>query len=413
MTVKIEQYLSEKGNHIVFPKMGILAQSAQAKGKKINATIGMAYDDQGKIMFLENVYGDLKFDPAEVFPYAPTYGLADLRTVWQERLIKNNDLNKEHISLPIVTSGISHALNLVGFLFVNPKDKIIMSDKFWSNYKMLLGNYHNGEIVTYNTFTDNGYDLDSLFKVVDEQESKRKILLLNFPHNPSGYMISKQEVEKLVEMIKSRTAQGDYFTIICDDSYTSLIFEQESYQKSIFSALYELENVLAIKLDGVSKEMLSWGLRVGFITYGSKDLSKEELFELEQKTDASIRGSISSCSRLSQKLILDALQTQETEEEINNKNEILKKRYQKVRESLKNEKYQQFFKALPCNAGYFISLELAQGLVAEQVRQKLLEKYDTGVIVLGDLIRISFASISESLMEELFENIYQACGELA
>jgi len=41
------QMLSDRGKGIFFPKLGILSQSAQAKGKNINATIGEAIEDNG------------------------------------------------------------------------------------------------------------------------------------------------------------------------------------------------------------------------------------------------------------------------------------------------------------------------------------------------------------------------------
>ena len=44
--------LSERGKNIFFPKLGILAQAAQAKGKTINATIGEAVEDNGTSMHL-------------------------------------------------------------------------------------------------------------------------------------------------------------------------------------------------------------------------------------------------------------------------------------------------------------------------------------------------------------------------
>ena len=50
--------LSEKGKAIYFPKMGILAQGNAAKGKEINATIGTAYEDDGKPMILPSIAAD-------------------------------------------------------------------------------------------------------------------------------------------------------------------------------------------------------------------------------------------------------------------------------------------------------------------------------------------------------------------
>ena len=57
-------------------------------------------------------------------------------------------------------------------------------------------------------------------------------------------------------------------------------------------------------------------------------------------------------------------------------------------------------------------VELADNIESEQLRQVLLEKYDTGVIATGNLIRIAFSSIGKSQIPELFENIFNACQEI-
>ncbi|MFA6919361.1 MAG: hypothetical protein WC244_04640, partial [Patescibacteria group bacterium] len=47
--------LSKKGSAIYFPKKGILSQGAEAKGKKINATIGIALENDGSSMSLQSL----------------------------------------------------------------------------------------------------------------------------------------------------------------------------------------------------------------------------------------------------------------------------------------------------------------------------------------------------------------------
>src|SRR3989338_2412839 len=72
--------LSEKGKAIFFPKKGILAQTADAKGKEINATIGIALEEDGSPMSLRSIASHIKgIDPKEVFTYAPSQGKPELR----------------------------------------------------------------------------------------------------------------------------------------------------------------------------------------------------------------------------------------------------------------------------------------------------------------------------------------------
>jgi len=55
---------------------------------------------------------------------------------------------------------------------------------------------------------------------------------------------------------------------------------------------------------------------------------------------------------------------------------------------------------------------LKENIDGEALRQLLLEKYDTGVINMNNIIRIAFSAVAEKNIPLLFENIYLACNEL-
>ncbi|MCE1200199.1 MAG: hypothetical protein LWW85_14620, partial [Marinilabiliales bacterium] len=78
---------------------------------------------------------------------------------------------------------------------------------------------------------------------------------------------------------------------------------------------------------------------------------------------------------------------------------------------LSNPVYGRYFIPLPFNSGYFMCIEMKDGVVAEEVRKILLEKYSTGVIVFGNLIRIAFSAVPEEKIEQLIDNIHNACQD--
>ena len=83
-------------------------------------------------------------------------------------------------------------------------------------------------------------------------------------------------------------------------------------EESIFSSLCNLhENVLAVKVDGATKEDYVWGFRVGFITYGIKNGDAELYTALENKTAGAVRGNISNAANISQTLLLTAFNSPE------------------------------------------------------------------------------------------------------
>ncbi|MDA2922760.1 aminotransferase class I/II-fold pyridoxal phosphate-dependent enzyme [Patescibacteria group bacterium AH-259-L07] len=405
----IYNLLSENGKAIFFPKKGILSQTREAKGKKINATIGIAVEDDGSPVRLTSIAKNISLDPKDIFPYAPSYGKPELRKVWQNMIKKKNPSLKARISLPVVTTGLTQGLSISGYLFINPGDKIILPDKFWPNYKLIFENAYNGILDTFNTFKNGGFDVGSFEKKLKKQKGK-KIILLNFPNNPTGYTLTNKEAKELAKIIKENSEIGNEIIVICDDAYFGLVYKKGIYKQSVFSLFADLDkNVLAIKIDGATKEDYTWGLRVGFITYASKGISKGCFSVLESKTGGIIRGNISSSSHLSQSLVLKAITSLRYENEKTKKYNFLKSRFNKVEQVLKNNKYSKFFSVLPYNSGYFMCIELRKGLDPEKIRQVLLNKYDTGVIAGENFLRIAFSSVSEKHISKLFENIYNAC----
>lgn len=411
----IYNLLSEKGKAIYFPKAGILKQTAEAKGKKFNATIGMAIEDNGTPMRLPSIAKNILLNPQDIFPYAPSYGIPELRKTWQQMIRVKNPSLKGIISLPLVTHALSHGLSIAGYLFVNPGDKIIITDKFWGNYRLIFENGYGGNLSPFNTFNNNGFDTESLKQKLKQQTGKQ-IILLNFPNNPAGYTPTEKEAEKIVEIIKESADQGNEIVVIIDDAYFGLVYKPGIYKESLFSQLADLhENILAVKIDGATKEDYVWGLRVGFITYASKIISEETCLALEAKTAGAIRGNISNASRLSQSLVLKAVTSPTYRKEKLNKYRLLKKRFDKVQEVLQDNKnkYSNYFSTLPHNSGYFMCIELKDGLDAEKIRQTLLNQYSTGVIAIGNLLRIAFSSVAGKDIHTLFENIYNACKSLS
>ncbi|MCJ7739898.1 aminotransferase class I/II-fold pyridoxal phosphate-dependent enzyme [Candidatus Microgenomates bacterium] len=404
--------LSQKGQSIYFPKEGILAQSAEAKGTKYNATIGIALDEDKTPTRLPSIAGKIKLPPKDVFPYAPSFGKMELRESWLANIKKKNPDLKTVTSLPIVTSALTHALSIIGYLFVNPEDKIILADKFWGNYRLIFEYGFEAVLDTYNTFAGNSFDLSAFEKKINDSKGQKIILLFNFPNNPAGYTPTVKEAKQLVTIINKQAAKGKKILVILDDAYFGLVYKSGIITQSLFPFLSNLhKNVLAVKLDAVTKEEYAWGLRIGFITYGGQNLDKEAYQALEAKTAGAVRGSISNASHLSQSLILTGLSSSSYRKEKQQNYLMLKKRFQMVEKVLKVKKYQEYFSPLPFNSGYFMCLELKKGLEGEKVRQTLIKKYDTGVIAIKNLLRIAYSSVPTSDIPQLFENIYLACRE--
>jgi len=412
--------LSELGKEFFFPK-GILTQTAEAKEKadRHDATIGIAKEGPEAMYlkcFMESIK-DLGVD--DIFPYAPTTGRPELRRAWfQEMLKKNPGLKGKAISLPIVTSGLTHGLGLVGDLFVDPGDTVILPDKNWSNYKMMLSTCRKALINQHTFFNDSGgFNLEAFQAAVDEvaSEKGKVVTILNFPNNPTGYTLTERESMAVRDILIGAADSGANVVAVVDDAYFGLFFDDSAMKESVFVHLADShQRILAIKLDGATKEDYVWGFRVGFISYsvgGTGD--RDALFNaLEKKTGGAIRAQISNCPHLSQSIVLKAMSLPDYNQQKREKYEIMKARAQKVKQVLSDEKYNSAWEPYPFNSGYFMCLRL-KGIDAEELRKHLLDKYGVGVIALDESdIRIAFSCLEVEDIEDLFDTMLQAVKDL-
>lgn len=416
----IMEMLSAIGRELFFPK-GILTQSAEAKQKahKYNATAGIAKEGH-HTMYLNSVMTSIKdIRPSESLTYAPSYGIPELRKAWQASLYqKNSSLDGKTISLPVVTCGITHGVSTFADLWIDPGDVVILPDMMWGNYNMILSVRKDARIRHYSIFTDDGrLNLQSFEEVVQDEARKNKkiTVLINFPHNPSGYTATDREGNRMVDILTQIAKSGTNVLTVTDDSYFGLFYEPDILQESLFARFCGRHpRLLAIKLDGCTKENYVWGLRVGFITYGvSAATDAAAVYDaLEKKTAGCIRGTISNASHLGQTIVLKSMQDEKFPAEKEDKFETMQKRALRVKAVLADAKYQEAWDVYPFNSGYFMCLRL-RTVSAEKLRLHLLDKYGVGLIALGEEnLRVAFSCLEEEDIQELFDIILQGVRDL-
>jgi aspartate/methionine/tyrosine aminotransferase len=416
----VYEMLSEVGKNLFFPK-GILTQSAEAKEKayRFNATIGMA-TERGRTMYLPSVMSLLNgLEPEEALTYAPSFGIMPLRKMWKEHMIqKNPSLSSALISLPVVTHALTHGLSVLADMWVDPGDVVILPDKMWGNYSLIFSVRRGARIAQYPLFDEKGrFDLRSFEKciIAYAKDRGKVIVILNFPNNPTGYTVSPQEGDGIVQILTTVAGDGTRVLVITDDAYFGLFYDEDVLKESIFGRLLNKDpRLLAVKVDGATKENYVWGLRVGFITYGAcLEKNHDQVYNaLERKTGGAVRGSISNASHLSQSITLHSLRSSTYAAEKEDKYRIMQERAREIKRILADPKYQDAWEAYPFNSGYFMCLKLKK-VEAEPLRVHLLDKYGVGIISLGKHdLRIAFSCIEKEDAQELFDTILQGVSDL-
>jgi aspartate/methionine/tyrosine aminotransferase len=417
----VAQMLSALGRRLYFPK-GILSQSAEAKQRahRFNATIGIATEEGGP-MHLPSIQSHLSgISPAEAYTYAPPAGRPGLREAWREKQIAENpSLADKEFGLPIVTSALTHGLALVGDLFVDPDDVILLPDKLWGNYRLGYEVRLGARIETFPFYAGEGLHTEGFARGLASASKGREklIVLLNFPNNPTGYMPTPDEGRALVAALVAQAQKGTKLVVVTDDAYFGLFYHLggTSMTESLFGLLTgQHPNLLAVKLDGATKELFVWGLRVGFITFGPGDASTAGAVceALDAKVRGAIRGSISNSPQLSQSLVEKALSAPGIAEERRQKCETLRQRAEKVYEVSRAPRFRESWQVYPFNSGYFMCLKV-RGVGAEQLRVNLLDEHGVGVIATGPHdIRIAFSCLEVDQIEPLFETLHEAVQKL-
>jgi aspartate/methionine/tyrosine aminotransferase len=413
--------LSALGRRLFFPK-GILSQSAEAKAKahRFNATIGIATEDGGP-MYLPSMTAHLRdIAPADAFPYAPPAGRPALRERWREKMLAENpSLRGKAFGLPVVTSALTHGLALVGDLFVDPGDLIVLPDKLWGNYRLTYEVRLGAKLTTFPTYTEAGFNVDGFAEALQRaSEGREKVIaLLNFPNNPTGYMPTEAEGKGIVAALAAQAERGTRVVVVLDDAYFGLFYHLggPTLTESLFGSLTNVHpNLLALRLDGATKELFVWGLRCGFLTVGPgrADTAEEVCAVIDAKARGAIRGGISNVPQLSQTLVEKALESSTIEQERKDKCETLRARAKRVHEVVHDERFRDSWDVYPFNSGYFMCIQL-KGVEAEPVRVRLLEKHGVGTIAAGGSdLRIAFSCLPKDDVEPLFEAVHDVVQEL-
>jgi aspartate/methionine/tyrosine aminotransferase len=294
--------------------------------------------------------------PGDALTYAPALGRPDLRQAWKKHLIeKNPSLKAGSFSTPIVTGGVTHALSLIGDLFVDRGDMVLLPDMFWENYELQFGVRYGGQLAVFPSFNaSGGFNVEAFRQAMATRAGSWKtIVILNFPNNPTGYSIKKAEADEVVNVLRESAEDGRDLVVVTDDAYFGLFYDDDVLPESLFAKLAGLhERILAVKVDGPTKEQFVWGFRTGNVDVRNQGVPERRRVAsgLERKVAGAIRSAISNCSHPAQSILVRAMADPALAEEKEQKKAILQARAAGP-QVLAAGDYSDVWEAYPFNAG--------------------------------------------------------------
>ncbi|MFX0040208.1 MAG: aminotransferase class I/II-fold pyridoxal phosphate-dependent enzyme [Promethearchaeota archaeon] len=444
---------SEIGKRIFLPD-GIFYWAKRAREEaELIGTLGTAYGFEKDFIdgggndwlpcYLREITDYSKLTVKEIVPYTSIGGLKETREIWKDWIIQkslytDNEKNllsrlNKYITTPVITGGVTNGIFQACSLFLNPSDTIILPNKRWGNYDNIVSKFLGSKIKTFEFFKNNRINIDGLKKAIGEvtKIQEKTVILLNFPNNPTGYVPTIEEGSEIVDMLKE--CQSIYkkpIFVLVDDAYEPYVFEDNVLNRSIFYDLHQLdENVIPIKLDGITKELLIYGGRIGFITIGLKpnwikndgDLQILKN-EIHNKLEGFIRATISNCNSfyqvLTHKLFHEKGMVKIMQSRMKVQN-LIKERYVCINSELAKINNPNIT-IDPNSGGFFVFVNLnVSKIKATDFANHLLKQYKVGIIPVEKLddnvngIRIAYCSIDLSEIPEVIKRFELALNDFS
>ncbi len=225
--------------------------------------------------------------------YTSNLGYLELRRALARYVGRNFGAEYDPECEVLVTVGVSEALDLALRALLNPGDEVLYHEPCYVSYRATILFAH-GAPVAVETRPENGFRLTRAM-LEAKATPRTKVLMLNFPNNPTGAVMSRADLEDIAAFARERD-----LIVITDEIYAELTYDTP--HTSIISLPGLRERTLF--LHGFSKAWAMTGFRLGYAC-GPAELI-EAMMKIHQYT-------MLCASSLSQKAALEALARPETD----------------------------------------------------------------------------------------------------
>ncbi len=254
--------LSRSSDNLVGQKMFQIlakAQELEKKGKKIiHFEIGDP-DFDTPINIKNAAINSIKNNDTH---YTNSMGILELRKAACKVTLNSRGFEPD-IEQVLVTPGANFQIFLAVSCIINPGDEVIIPDPSFVSYSSIV-NFLGGKTINVKLKEKNEFRLnpDDIAKKIT---TKTKIIIINSPHNPTGSVMNRKEIESIYKIAKKNNLY-----LISDEIYSRMIFNDS--KTSFFSPSsidYCKKNTILI--NGFSKSYAMTGWRLGVMT-APKDL---------------------------------------------------------------------------------------------------------------------------------------------
>ena len=186
--------------------------------------------------------------------YSPVNGFLDVRQAIVKKLKRDNDLEYSADQVMVSTGAKQSIMNVVMSL-VGPGDEVVIPAPFWVTYAEQVRIAGGVPVIVRSTLEEDYKP--SIARIAAAINPRTRLLMFSSPCNPSGSVLTKEEMEELAEEVRK---WPDLY-VISDEIYEHIVF---SGTHRSFAALPGMMD-RTITVNGLSKAFALTGWRVGYI----------------------------------------------------------------------------------------------------------------------------------------------------
>ncbi|MBK9761384.1 MAG: pyridoxal phosphate-dependent aminotransferase [Flavobacteriales bacterium] len=186
--------------------------------------------------------------------YSPVNGFLDVRQAIVKKLKRDNDLEYTADQIMVSTGAKQSIMNVVMAL-VGPGDEVVIPAPFWVTYAEQVRIAGGVPIIVRSTLEEDYKP--SVARIAAAITSRTRLLMFSSPCNPSGSVLTKEEMEALADVVR----KWPELYVISDEIYEHIVFSGTHRSFAALPGMMER----TITVNGLSKAFALTGWRVGYI----------------------------------------------------------------------------------------------------------------------------------------------------
>ncbi len=315
--------------------------------------------------------------------YGPNLGIAPLREAISKHIEKKHGVKYDPSCELIVTVGGSEAIDLAVRGIIDPGDEVLIVEPCFVCYAPLV-ELMGGVAVSVPTRIENNFKL-TIDDLRDKVTERTKLIILPFPNNPTGAIMTREDLEPIAEFLRNTNIM-----VLSDEIYSELTYGRRHF------SIIELPDMAerTIYVNGFSKAYAMTGWRLGYVAAPEPII--HQIFKIHQY-------GIMCSPYISQNAAIEALNSCDSEvakmvDEYNIRRRYLVSEFNRLGLSCFN----------PEGAFYVFPCIRSTGLTSEEFCERLLFEEKVAAVpgsAFGEsgegYIRISYAYSLKHLMEAM------------